>query len=58
MLIVVRRNNAGSACSLSSRPILSKRADCRSPADGGVDAGGDVTVEKDDWTAPGLDDTF
>ena len=48
MLIVVRRSNAWSACSRGFKPILSKRADCRSPADGGVHAGGDGAVEKDD----------
>ena len=48
MLIVVRRSNARSACSLGFEPILSKRADCRSPADGGVHAGGGVAVEKDE----------
>jgi hypothetical protein len=39
MLIVVRRGNARSACSLGFKPILSKRAGCRSSADGGVHAG-------------------
>jgi hypothetical protein len=48
MLIVVRRSNAQSACSLGSKPILSKRADCRSPADGDVHGGGVVAVEKDE----------
>ena len=48
MLIVVRRSNAPSACSLGFKPILSKRADCRSRADGGVHAGGGVAVEKDE----------
>jgi hypothetical protein len=48
MLIVVRRSNARSACSLGFKPILSKRADCRSPADGGVHAGGGVAVKKDE----------
>jgi len=36
------------ACSLGVKPILSKCADCRSPADGGVHARGGVAVEKDD----------
>jgi hypothetical protein len=45
MLIVVRRSNARSACSFGFKPILSKRADCRSPADGGVHAGGGVCRE-------------
>jgi len=35
-LIQVLRRAAGAACSLGVRPILSKRADCRSPADGRV----------------------
>ena len=48
MLIAVRRSNARSACSLRFKPILSKRADCRSPAGGGVHAGGGVAVEKDE----------
>jgi hypothetical protein len=30
------------------KPILSKRAHCRSPADGGVDDGGGMAVEKDE----------
>jgi hypothetical protein len=29
-------------------PILSKRPHCRSPADGGVDHGGGMAVEKDE----------
>ena len=32
--VVVRRGNAWSACSLGFKLLLSKRADCRSPADG------------------------
>jgi hypothetical protein len=35
-------------CSLGFKPILSKRADCRSPADGRIHASGGVAVEKDD----------
>ena len=46
--IVVRGSNPRSDCSLGVKPILSKRADCRSPANGGVHVGGDVTVEEDD----------
>ena len=42
------RSNPRSACSLGFKPILSKRADCRSPSDGGVQAGGGIAVEKDD----------
>ena len=48
MLIVVRRGNARSACSLGLKPILSRRADCRSPAHGGVHIGRGVAVEKDE----------
>ena len=48
MLIVVQRSTARSACSLGVKPIFNKRADCRSPADGGVDAIGGVAVEKDE----------
>ena len=48
MLIVVRSINARSGCSLGFKPILSKRADCRSLADGGVHAGGGVAAEKDE----------
>jgi hypothetical protein len=48
MLIAVRRSNARSPRSLGFKPILSKRADCRSPAGGGVHAGGGVAVEKDE----------
>jgi hypothetical protein len=48
MLIVVRRSNARSACSLGFKSILSKRGDCRSAADGAVHAGGRVAVEKDE----------
>ena len=44
MLIVVRRSKARSVCSLEFKPILSKRADCRSPADGGIHPGGGVAV--------------
>jgi hypothetical protein len=40
MLIVVRRSNARSARSIGFKPIVSKCADCGSPADGGVYAGG------------------
>ena len=53
MLIVVRRSNARSACSLGLKPIVSKRADCRSPPDGRVHADGGVAVELEDnlqWT--------
>ena len=46
--IVVRRGNAWSACSLGFKLLLSKRADCRSPANGGIHAHGGVAVELDD----------
>jgi hypothetical protein len=36
LLIVVRRGNAGSGRSFAFKAILSKRVDCRSPADGGI----------------------
>jgi hypothetical protein len=45
---VLRRGSGRSARSLGVKPILSKRADCRSTADGGVHAGGGVAVEKDE----------
>ena len=53
MLIVVRRSKARSVCSLEFKPILSKRADCRSPADGGVRPRGGVAVEKDESRVSG-----
>jgi hypothetical protein len=52
MRIVVRRGSARPACSLDVKPILSKCADCRSPADGGVHAGGGGAVKKDDDQEP------
>jgi len=51
MLIVVRRSSARSACSLGGKPILSKRADCCSPVDGGVHPGGAIVAEKDEFRA-------
>ncbi len=42
---VLRRGSERSACSLDVKPILSKRADCRSAADEGVRAVGGGTVE-------------
>ena len=48
-LPVLRRGRGRSACSLSFKPILSKRADCRSSADGSVHADGGLAVEKDDF---------
>ena len=47
LIPVLRRGSGRSACSPGVKPILSKRADCRSPADGDVHAGGGVAVEKD-----------
>ena len=49
----LRRRSGRSACSLGVKPILSKCADCRSPADGGVHAGGGVAVEKGEPRQPG-----
>jgi hypothetical protein len=40
LIPVLQRASGRSACSLGFNPILSKRADCRSPSDGGVHAGG------------------
>jgi hypothetical protein len=48
LLIVLRRSNARSACSVGFKPILSKRADCPPPADGGVHAAGGVAVDTDE----------
>jgi hypothetical protein len=48
MLILVRRSNTWSACSLGLKSVVGKHADCRSPADRGVDADGGVAVERDD----------
>lgn len=50
LLIVVWRTSAASACSRGFEPIVSKRADYRSPANGGVHAGGDAA---DRWTTFG-----
>ena len=48
MLIVVPRGSGRAPCSLGSRPILSKRAHCRSSRDGGVRVGVGVAVEMDE----------
>jgi hypothetical protein len=45
---VLRCGSGRSACSLGFKPTLSKCANCRSRADGGVHAGGGVAVEKDE----------
>jgi hypothetical protein len=49
MLIVARHSNAGSVCSLGLKPIISKGADCRSSADGGVHPASGVAAETDDY---------
>ena len=55
LIPVLRRGSGRSAWSLGFKPILSKRAACRSPADGGVHASAGVAVEKDDDRACHLD---
>jgi hypothetical protein len=52
LIPVLRRGSGRSARSLGVKPILSNRADCRSSADEGVHAGGNVAVEKDENRAP------
>jgi hypothetical protein len=56
LLILVQRTNASSACSLGCKPVLSKRAGCRSPADGVVDAGVVVELDDEGQRRPGLSD--
>ena len=46
LIPVLRRGSGRSVCSLGVKPILSKRPDCRSCADGGVHAGGGVAVRR------------
>ena len=45
---ILSRGSGRCACSHGFKPIVSKYADCRSPADGAVHPGGAVAVEKDD----------
>ncbi len=42
------RQHSAPACSTGSEPVSSKRAECRSPTRGGVDAGTHVAAELDE----------